>query len=326
MKRVIIGEWAFEAYEYDSEAEFERDVVAHAREIFGEDSLYIDVKRRIGKDNIVTIPDGYLLDFSFSSEPRLYIIENELSTHDPYRHIGQQLLRFAISYRLSGRRIKKFLLQAIMKAPESQGFVTALFGKAGFRNIDAFLEDVIFEKEIAAIVVIDEASSDLENVLAQLTMKTDILEFQTFEDGADRLHVFTPFQQEIRASVTKKGRRLNLEDLDTIVVPAREEGFNETFLGEDCWYKIPMSSSMIERVKYIAAYQTAPVSAITHYAEVAEIQKYRDTNKYIVSFKEPAKEIGPIRLDKGVPGLAPQAPRYTKFDKLKAAKTLRDVF
>ena len=95
--------------------------------------------------------------------------------------------------------------------------------------------------------------------------------------------MFTPFQQELRASTERKGRRIKLEDLDTIVVPAREDGFSEVFLGEDCAYKIPMSSSMIERVKYIAAYQSAPVSAITHYAEVKGIEKYRDTHKYIVA-------------------------------------------
>jgi hypothetical protein len=37
-----------------------------------------------------------------------------------------------------------------------------------------------------------------------------------------------------------------------IVVPANEEGFQEVFLGQDCWYEIRISSSMIEKIKYIA--------------------------------------------------------------------------
>jgi len=65
---------------------------------------------------------------------------------------------------------------------------------------------------------------------------------------------------------------LTVDELDTIVVPAREEGFNEVFLGENSWYSIRMSSSMIDRVKYIASYQKAPVSAITHYAEVRKLK------------------------------------------------------
>jgi hypothetical protein len=32
---------------------------------------------------------------------------------------------------------------------------------------------------------------------------------------------------------------------------------------------------MQERIKYIAAYQVAPISAITHYAEVASIEKHQ---------------------------------------------------
>lgn len=67
----------------------------------GEKSIYIDIKKRIG-DSILSIPDGYLLDFSFADEPKLYIIENELVTHDPYKHIGQQILKFAISYKARG--------------------------------------------------------------------------------------------------------------------------------------------------------------------------------------------------------------------------------
>lgn len=38
---------------------------------------------------------------------------------------------------------------------------------------------------------------------------------------------------------------------------------------------------MLNRIKYIAAYQVAPISAITHLAEVAKIEKYKDANLII---------------------------------------------
>jgi len=119
---------------------------------------------------------------------------------------------------------------------------------------------------------------------------------------------------------------LKPEELDTIVVPANEEGFNEVFIGQNCWYAIRLSSSMVDRIKYIAGYQTAPVSAITYYAEVLKIEKYRDSGKYIVTFKDRAKKIGPIKLTGNRKGMAPQAPRYTNIKKLLKAKTLIDVF
>ena len=83
---------------------------------------------------------------------------------------------------------------------------------------------------------------------------------------------------------------------------------------------------MIPRIKYIAAYQSAPVSAITHIAQVHKIGQWKDTNKYILYFENPAKPIGPINhVQKGTVK-APQAPRYTNLKRLEQAKTLDDAF
>ena len=110
-------------------------------------------------------------------------------------------------------------------------------------------------------------------------------------------------------------------------MPANEEGFNEVFLGQNCWFAIRISSSMIDRIKFIASYQTAPISAITYYAEVSKIEKYRDSGKYVVFFKEKAQKIGPIKLSvHKKKGAAPQAPRYTNINKLLKAKGLEEVF
>jgi hypothetical protein len=326
MSRLVSDNQVFVQYEYSLESEFERTIIHYSREIFGPNSVYVDVKKRIENDNIVTIPDGYLIDFSFKKDPRLYIIENELVVHDPYKHIGQQLLKFAISYKASGRKIKCFLLDNILKNTEKTNTINRVVKDAGYRNIEDLCESLIFDKPVAAIVIIDEITSDLENVLNQLTMKTDIIEFQTFIHENTRIHKFTPFQQEIR-NISESGEsKLDVEEIDTIVVPANEDGFNKVFLGENCWYSIRISSSMLNRIKYIAGYQTAPISAITHYAKVSNIEKYKDTNKYIVHFVDKAEKIDPITLPRKKKGIAPQAPRYTNFEKLKTAKTLLDVF
>ena len=69
MDKIIYNGNLFTVYKYANEKEFEIQIIEHAKEIFGPDSLYIDIKKRIGEDNIVTIPDGYLIDFSFESIP-----------------------------------------------------------------------------------------------------------------------------------------------------------------------------------------------------------------------------------------------------------------
>lgn len=111
---------------------------------------------------------------------------------------------------------------------------------------------------------------------------------------------------------------------DTVVVPAQKDGFERTFLGEDCWYAIRISGGMLDKIKYIAAYQTQPVSAITHYAPVARIEPYGEEGKYKLVFSEKAKPIGPIPFGDAPQG-AMQGPRYTSFAKLQTAKKVTDL-
>jgi hypothetical protein len=111
---------------------------------------------------------------------------------------------------------------------------------------------------------------------------------------------------------------------DTVIVPAQKDGFDKVFLGEDCWYAIRISGGMLDKIKYIAAYQTQPVSAITHYAPVDRIEPYGEGGKYKLVFSEKARPIGPIPFGDATQG-AMQGPRYTTFTQLMTAKKLTDL-
>lgn len=111
---------------------------------------------------------------------------------------------------------------------------------------------------------------------------------------------------------------------DTIVVPAREEGFKQRFLGEDCWFAIRINKKHISKIKYIAAYQVAPVGAITHYAEVKKITPYGDTGKYMLTFKEAAHKLGPIQ--RGESSINMQSPRYAQLRRIIEASGLDDIW
>ena len=328
MERIVSGNDIYYLKEYQLEKDFEQDVVANYRHIFGNDTVYIDIKKKIG-DNIVTIPDGYLLDFTFSNNPRLYIIENELSVHDAYKHIGTQLLKFAVSYKQSRLKIKQYILDYLSKSPTNMAFIESKASEMGYRNIDAMLESMIYRDTVDAIVIIDNSSAELENVLSHLSMKIDIIEFKAYENNkGNRLYKFIPFNNEVKEFVAARSgtKSVSPEDIDTIVVPAQEEGFQSAFIESNAWWQIRISVSMLDKIKYIAAYRTAPVSAITHVAEVDRIERYKDTNKYILYFKEPANEIPHIELDKDKKGVAPQASRYTNYARLMSATKLSEVF
>ena len=114
---------------------------------------------------------------------------------------------------------------------------------------------------------------------------------------------------------------------DTIIVPAREMGFNTVFLGQNQWYDIRISQSRMRNLKYIAVYQVAPVSAITYYAKIKEIVDSDNVHGYkkIIIEGEPIKLEKPIRLGDNT-FLARQGSRYTFISRLLNAFTLEDLF
>jgi hypothetical protein len=113
-------------------------------------------------------------------------------------------------------------------------------------------------------------------------------------------------------------------ELDTIVVPAQKEGFERVFLGQNAWWAIRISGGMIPKIKYIAAYQSAPISAITHAAPVARIEPHGDGGKFKLIFSEPARPIGPVPLGDAPSGFM-QGPRYTTYERLLKAKKVTEL-
>jgi len=114
-------------------------------------------------------------------------------------------------------------------------------------------------------------------------------------------------------------------ECDTLVVPAREEGFLKEFIGNKCWFAIRMDPAMIPKIKYVAAYQVAPISAITYIAEISRIERYQNSDKYILYFKGKPEQIKEVKLGK-LPGKAPQSPRYSTRNEILNAKSLDDLF
>jgi len=319
---------------FESEDELECAILKTSSELFGDSRIYLDCKKRIGKKGkIINIPDGYLLDLSSSKEPKLYVVENEIAKHDPLRHIAVQILQFSLSFETSQHLVKDIIKEAL----SNDGYIQKCqkyAEKNGFENVDYLLEQMIFgENRFNALVIIDELSEELEKVLiSRFQFPVEIVTLERFKskDGV-RIYKFDPFLSDISVISIDgpKGSKISQIDpaeIDTIVVPAREEGFQEVFINENCWYAIRIHSSMIPKLKNIAVYRVAPESAITHIAPIKNIEKWKDTSKYVVNFSDPAKKIKSIKLIPKGNVKAPQAPRYTTAGRIKKAKTLDDVF
>jgi hypothetical protein len=110
-----------------------------------------------------------------------------------------------------------------------------------------------------------------------------------------------------------------------LVIPAQEDGFKKVFLGENQWHAIRIHGSRLSKIRYIAAYRTAPLSAITHWAEVDHIEPYGDSGKYKIVFKNPAQSLPTPIIFGNAPQGTMQGSRYTTFEKLMSAKTVMEL-
>jgi hypothetical protein len=326
----LAGE-TYRRVDYESEADLETSILEVQHRLFGPNRFYLDVKSKIGtKGSIQNIPDGYLLDLS-GLKPRLYVVENELEIHDPLRHIAVQILQFSLSFEGERLGVKKVLVRALEKRPEIRKACEEFAARGQFRNVDHLLEHLV-ESPFAALVIIDAIPENLENVLhKKFNFDVEVLELVRYENkGGVRAYGFEPFLEQVLGEPLSSDRSgpasLTPDDIDTIVVPARVEGFQEVFLGEHRWYTVRIHGSVRPQIKYIAAYQVVPIQAITHFARVKSIEPWQDSGKFVVNFDEPAKPIGPIPLVRGGTIKAPMAPRYTIYERLIKAKNLDELF
>ena len=159
---------------------------------------------------------------------------------------------------------------------------------------------------------------DTQAFLKEMLRILPVLGVRVFEKPSPVVASGEPTVKTLPPGVKKDTR-------DTVIVPANEEGFVETFLGEDSWYQIRISGGMLPRIKYVAAYRTKPISAITHYAPVDRIEPYGASGKYRLFFSEHAKEIPPIPLGDAVPGTL-QGPRYTNLEDMLKAESVAGLF
>jgi hypothetical protein len=309
---------------YDSEADLEAAILQVQTELFGANRIYLPVKKKIGgKGGPRNIPDGYLIDLN-GPRPLLYVVETELASHDPLRHIAVQILQFSLSFESEPRTVKTILFNALQDEPGAKEKCEQYAASHRFRNLDHLLESMVFEAPFAALVIIDDLLDDLENVLVRkFRFGVEVMELARYDNNAgERIYRFEPFLADVSVDLGTT----SVEEVDTVVVPARAEGYEETFLGEHRWHAIRIHGTMRPQIKFIAGYQVAPVSAITHIAPVKSVEPWKDTGKFVVNFAEPARGIGPIQLVKGGRVKALQNLRYTTKEKLEQAKTLDDVW
>jgi hypothetical protein len=317
--------------DFEDEADLEKAIVNLAKDLFGPGRIYLDIKKKIGNSK-QNIPDAYLLDLS-SSRPRLYVVENELSRHHPSRHIAIQLVEFMSSFFEDKNGVRNILVEALNGNQPAKQVCESYIADQKLHSVEDLIHKLVFETEFAALVVIDEQSESLETILNKgFAFGVEVLELARYEDEEGNcIYNFDPFLAGLRSEVPvaegkELGRQMDVSEVDTVVVPAWPDEFKRIFLGENRWYAVRIRASIRPQIKFVAAYQTAPVCAITHMAPVASIQTWQDTDKVVLNFSAAPRQIGPLSLQKDGKVSHLQNLRYTSHQKLESAKTLDEAF
>ena len=95
------------------------------------------------------IPDGYLIDLT-GSRPKLYVVEVELGSHDPLRHVAVQSLQCSLSFEAEPLLVKKVLAEAIRGQASAVEACEQYAAAHEFRNLDHMLEWLVSETPFTA--------------------------------------------------------------------------------------------------------------------------------------------------------------------------------
>jgi Restriction Enzyme Adenine Methylase Associated len=201
------------------EVELERVIQSNAHHIFGPDSFYFDIKRKIkSSSGVGSIPDAYVI--LFDPNPRWCILEVELSAHSAYDHVIPQLTKFkrAIEDSASRKQIIEMLYEMIKADSVLEAQIRKCL-KSG--EIYKFVSDLISEKPII-VVAIDEKTAQLEEALGDIAIDIKVLEFKMFRreavSGAVNAYIFDPIVgHRSAAPIIKSDEPTKVVDRNTIL-------------------------------------------------------------------------------------------------------------
>jgi len=195
---IILNGNKFLQFNYKSEEEFENDIVASSKSLFGKKTVYIDCKKKIS-GNILgnAIPDGFLIDFSDIKSPEFYIVEVELAKHDFYKHIFPQVTKFLNFF--TNANTREELADKIHSIIESDNNIkNDIKSLCKSKEIYKLLKDCINSNQ-NILIVIDETKPEITEISNTYkewnNVKLEIV--KKFINGSDVVFVMEPRFDEI---------------------------------------------------------------------------------------------------------------------------------
>jgi hypothetical protein len=221
MSILLIDGVRYEKWRPTNEDEFERMVKEHAEDIFGEQSIYLDIKHKLkSKSGIGSIPDGYVI--VFGDQTQWHIVEVELSTHPLYEHIVPQISKFINGIR--NPSTQKDVVDALYREIDSDEFRRLQLKKAiGTTETYKFLSDLTSKPPVVTIII-EKRTEQLDDAISALAhSQIKVVEFQTFTREGIGLgvhaHLFAPlFKPPSEMPITEEAPKILPESVIVITV------------------------------------------------------------------------------------------------------------
>ena len=169
----------------DEEKEFHPMIKEHHKEIFGEDSIYFDVKHVIrSTSGLGSIPDAYVIKLN---SPQWYVIENELATHPIYDHIVNQLTKFING--IENQNARSQIVDILYARINEDTVLKATIKKSiATDDIYHFVHKLVSSPP-KIVILIDEKTPEIENACHVFKYATEIIEFKTYvRENAENVH------------------------------------------------------------------------------------------------------------------------------------------
>lgn len=193
--RLFSNNKIYNEFQFEKEADFEKEIVVNSKLFFGANSIYVDAKRKIETKNIGnSIPDGFLFDMSDKESPEFYIVEVELAKHHFYNHIFPQITKFLGFYK--NPKSQADLVEKIFTFINNDNDLRKEFKKyLGDKEIYKFLKDTI-ERSQNILLVIDGDKKELPEIVDTYTdtwgKMVKLILIKKFSSGGEIIYTMHP--------------------------------------------------------------------------------------------------------------------------------------
>ena len=182
-------------YKFETERDYEDDIVASSNILFGKSTVYINAKKKLESKSLGgTIPDGFFFDFNDKTDPQFYIVEVEVTRHSFFNHVFPQITKFFAFYK--NTKLRKELVDKLYTIIDKDDAIRSSFQEfLGKKEIYKFISDII-ESSQNILLIADGSFAELPEITNTYTdtwgKLVKYVEIKKYTCNTDYIYTITP--------------------------------------------------------------------------------------------------------------------------------------